>query len=220
MEQISMPILPLVEQKLLNADTVISPVVEISEGSKLSAAFGRSPIESPSNHNPNSMFAPGIDPFNRYTQGIKHEVASDVMHSYPPPQMMPGQGAGYGNFAGNNTHPYPSQTYPGPPEPSKPRNAYPNGLDTSNLPYTNGNITHGADPYVTNHVSVVQQQAFFTDSPVETTAFPNYYAPHEQQDMANEVPAANYDAGNAMPYQQQGTYQPMSYLANQNNYQY
>lgn len=31
MEQISMPILPLVEQKLINIDTIVNPIVEIPE---------------------------------------------------------------------------------------------------------------------------------------------------------------------------------------------
>jgi hypothetical protein len=213
MEQISMPILPLVEQKLLNADSVISPVVEVSEGRKMSAAFGKSPIQNPLQYNSNSTFAPGVDPFARYPQEIKSEVASNVMHSYPPPQMMQGHSTGYRNFPGINTQPFPSLTYPGPQEPPKPNNGYPNGLHTPNMAFNNGNITHGTDSYMTNQVSAVQQQAFFTDSPIETTAFPNYFAPQEPHDMANE-------AGNTMQYQQQASYQPMSYLANQTNYQY
>jgi hypothetical protein len=215
MEQISMPILPLVEQKLLNADSVISPVVEVSEGRKMSAAFGKSPIENPLHYNSNSTFAPGVDPFARYPQEIKSEVASNVMHSYPPPQMMQGHSTGYRNFPGINinTQPFPNLTYPGPQEPPKPNNGYPNGLHTPNVAFNNGNIAHGTDSYMTNHVSAVQQQAFFTDSPIETTAFPSYFAPQEPHDMANE-------AGNTMQYQQQANYQPMSYLANQTNYQY
>ena len=215
-----MPILPLVEQKLLNADTVISPVVEISEGRKLSAAFGRSPIENASHFNSNSIFAPGIDPSSRYPQEIKVEASTNVMHSYPPPQMVQGQNAGYRNFAGINAQPFPSQTYPGTQEPPKPGNAYPNWLHTLNLAFSNGDMTHGTDSFVPNQVSAVQQQAFFTDSPVETTAFPNYFTPQDPHDMANEVPTANYNDGNAMPYQQQANYQPMSYMTNQTNYQY
>jgi hypothetical protein len=69
-------------------------------------------------------------------------------------------------------------------------------------------------------VSAVQQQeqAMFTNSPTETTAFPNYFAP-DQQNLAG-----GFDSAMQMQYQQPptGTFQGMSYMANQHqqNYQY
>lgn len=68
-------------------------------------------------------------------------------------------------------------------------------------------------------VSAVQQQeqAMFTNSPTETTAFPNYFTP-DQQNMAG-----GFDPTTQMQYQQQtspGTYQAMQYLTNQHQQNY
>jgi hypothetical protein len=68
-------------------------------------------------------------------------------------------------------------------------------------------------------VSVIQQQdqALFTNSPTETTAFPNYFTP-DQQNMTG-----GFDATMQMQYQQQsptGTYQAMHYLADQHQQNY
>ncbi|KAF9699486.1 hypothetical protein EKO04_002312 [Ascochyta lentis] len=209
MEQISMPILPLVEQKLLNADTIISPVQELPDTRKLSAAFTRKPVPSPLQQSPNTTFAPGVNPFGQPPQSNPNEAAANVMHSYPPPQMVPPQQNGYAAYAANNMH-YANQTYPGLQNPPK-----------SPMVYTNG--FHLQDPSYLNMgpVSAIQQQgqAMFTNSPTETTAFPNYFAP-EQQSMAG-----SYDPAMQMQYQQPpptGTYQAMDYLTNQHqqNYQY
>jgi hypothetical protein len=225
MEQISMPILTLVEQKQLNADSIISPVVEMPESRKLSITPGRSPIDNPSRYNPSSTLAPGIDPYGQFPQDAKPEAASSVMHTYPPPQMVPykssqpAQVNGYANYAVNNNQTYPSQTYPGLQLPPKPHNGYVNGLQIPNQQYVNGQ--YGMTP-----VSAVQQQqqAMYTDSPVDTTAFPSYYT-QEPQNLMNETTAMGYDTTNGMQYQQQqppppGTYQAMAYLNTQHNYQY
>jgi hypothetical protein len=224
MEQISMPILTLVEQKQLNADSIISPVVEMPESRKLSITPGRSPIDNnPSRYNPTSTLAPGIDPYGQYPQDAKPEIASTTMHTYPPPQMVPykssqpAQVNGYANYAVNNNQAYPSQTYPGLQQPPKPHNGYVNGLQIPNQPYVNGQ--YGMAP-----VSAVQQQALYTDSPVDTTAFPSYYT-QEPQNLTNETTAMGYNTTNGMQYQQQppppqGTYQAMAYLNTQQNYQY
>jgi hypothetical protein len=224
MEQISMPILTLVEQKQLNADSIISPVVEMPESRKLSITPGRSPIDNnPSRYNPTSTLAPGIDPYGQYPQDAKPEIASTTMHTYPPPQMVPykssqpAQVNGYANYAVNNNQAYPSQTYPGLQQPPKPHNGYVNGLQIPNQPYVNGQ--YGMAP-----VSAVQQQALYTDSPVDTTAFQRYYT-QEPQNLTNETTAMGYNTTNGMQYQQQppppqGTYQAMAYLNTQQNYQY
>jgi hypothetical protein len=209
MEQISMPILPLVEQKLLNVDTIISPVQELPDTRKLSAAFARSPINDPLQHSPNSTFAPGINPFGQFPQPGQNDAAASAMHSYPPPQMIPPQQNGYAAYATSSMHQFPHQTYPGLQSPPKAPNTYGNGLHMPNQPYLN-----------IGPVSAVQQQeqAMFTNSPTETTAFPNYFAP-DQQNLAG-----GFDSAMQMQYQQPptGTFQGMSYMANQHqqNYQY
>jgi len=219
-----MPILTLVEQKQLNADSIISPVVEMPESRKLSMTPNRSPIDNSSRYNPSSTLAPGIDPYGQYPQDAKPEVASSTMHTYPPPQMVPfkGQGqqsapvGGYAAYAANHGQNYPNQTYPGVQHPPKPHNGYVNGLQIPTQPYANGQ--YGITP-----VSAVQQQAMYTDSPIDATAFPNYYT-QEPQNLTNDVSGMSYDATTAMHYQQPppppGTYQAMAYLNTQHNYQY
>lgn len=201
-----MPILPLVEQKLLNANTIISPIQELPDARKLSAAFARSPTNGSLQHSPNMTFAPGINPFAQYPQNGQNEAAASVMHSYPPPQIVPAQQSGYAAYAANNVH-YPNQTYPGLHNLPKPPNIYTNGLHVQDEAYMNGNSGFGM-----GHMSTVQQQeqAMFTNSPTETTAFPSYFTPDQQ--------------GFEMQYQQPntGTYQAIDYLTNQHqqNYQY
>lgn len=224
MEQISMPILTLVEQKQLNADSIISPVVEMPDSRKLSITPGKSPIDNPSRYNPNSTLAPGIDPYGQYPQDPKPESATTPMHTYPPPQMVPykspqsAQANGYSNYPLNTGQSFPSQTYPGLQQPPKPHNTYVNGLQIPNQPYSNGQ--YGMTPVS----AVQQQQAMYTDSPIDTTAFPSYFA-QESQNLTNDTTGMGYDTTSGMHYQQQpqpspGTYQAMAYLNAQHNYQY
>jgi hypothetical protein len=226
MEQISMPILTLVEQKQLNADSIISPVVEMPESRKLSMTPNRSPIDNnPSRYNPSSTLAPGIDPYGQYPQDSKPAEASNAMQTYPPPQMVPYKGHqaaqvnGYANYAVNNGQTYPSQTYPGLQQPPKPHNGYANGLQIPNQSYPNGQ--YGMTP-----ISTVQQQqqSMYIESPVETTtAFPSYYT-QEPQNLANDATTMGYDATNGMQYQQppqpqHANYPSMAYNM-QHNYRY
>jgi hypothetical protein len=225
MEQISMPILTLVEQKQLDADSIISPVVEMPDSRKLSMTPNRSPIDNnPSRYHPSSNLAPGIDPYGQYPQDSKSETASTGMHTYPPPQMVPYKGPqstqvnGYANYAVNNGQSYPSQTYPGLQQPPKPHNGYPSGLQLPHQTYPNGQ--YGIAPVS----AVQQQQSMYTDSPIDTTAFPSYYT-QEPSNLANDATNMGYNPTNGMQYQQQpqpqqGTYQAMAYLNAQHNYQY
>lgn len=229
MEQISMPILPLVEQKLMNADTIISPVVEMPESHKLSATPSRSPVDNPSRYNPNanSTFAPGIDPsFGQFPQDMSPSgVASNVMHTYPPPQMMafknqpPGQQKNnYTNYAMDNTQNYPGRTYPGLQEPTKVRGAYVNGLQIPNQPYHNGGIQNGPNRFPMTPVSAIGQQPVFTSSPVDTTPYstdtlgPAYFTHEPQNISTGTVADMGFDAGNAMHFQQPSGYQEMGYM--------
>jgi len=223
MEQISMPILTLVEQKQLNADSIISPVVEMPESRKLSMTPNRSPIDNGSRYNPTSTLAPGIDPYGRFPQDPKPEVAASTMQTYPPPQMVPYKGpqpaqmSGYAAFV-TSGQTYPNQTYPGLQQPPKPHNGYVNGLQIPNQPYGNGQYS------VAPVSAVQQQQAMYTDSPVDSTSFPNYYT-QEPQNLSNDGAGMGYDPNATMQYQQQqppqqGTYQAMAYLNTQHDYQY
>jgi hypothetical protein len=173
----------------------------------------RSPIDNPSRYNPGSSLAPGIDPFGQYPHDAKPEVASTVMQTYPPPQLLPAQVNGYSNYAMNNGQNYPNQTYPGlQQQPPKPQNGFTNGLQIPTQAYQNSQF--GMNP-----VSAVQQQAMYTDSPVDTTAFPNYFN-QETPDLTNDMSGMGYETTNTMQFQQpNGTYQAMAYLNTQHNYQ-
>ncbi|KAJ4372093.1 hypothetical protein N0V83_003866 [Neocucurbitaria cava] len=226
MEQISMPILLLVDQKQLNADSIISPVVEMPESRKLSVTPSRSPIDNLSRYNPSSTLAPGIDPSGLFPHDKTPEVAASVMHTYPPPQMVPyktqqpAQVNGYTNYPANTGQTYPSQTYPGLQEPAKPRSGYANGLQIPNQQFHTGNLQNNVNQYGMSPVSTVQQQqAMYTDSPVDTTAFPSYYS-QEPQNLTSNMSTPGYDNANTMQYPQQDTYSAMSYLTAQHNYQY
>lgn len=236
MEQISMPILPLVEQKQMNADTIISPVVEMPETRKLSTTPNRSPVDNPSRYNPNSTLAPGIDPsFGQYSPDASSGAASSVMHTYPPPQMVayknqqPVQKASYANYAAENMQNYSGRTYPGLQEPVKARGAYVNNLQIPNQPYLNGNIQNGPSRFPMTPVSAIgqQQQSPFTTSPVDTTPYSNdslgstYFTQEPQNLSANGMSDMSFDSGNAMQFQQPQAYQDMAYMAAPHpNYQY
>ncbi|KAH4991982.1 hypothetical protein HBI38_193420 [Parastagonospora nodorum] len=225
MEQISMPILTLVEQKQLNADSIISPVVEMPDSRKLSMNPNKSPVDNnPSRYIPNSNLAPGIDPYGQYPQDVKSETGSTGMHTYPPPQMLPYKGpqsngvSGYADYAVNNGVPYPIQTYPGLQQPPKPLNGYANGLQIPSQPYANGQ--YGITPVT----AVQQQQNMYTDSPIDQTAFPSYYT-QEPQNLTNDATNMGFATTSGMQYQQQpqpqqGAYQAMPYMNPQHNYQY
>jgi hypothetical protein len=138
------------------------------------------------------------------------------MVPYQNPQ--PALSNGYSNYAASNGGQHSNQTYPGLPR--KPVNGYSNGLQIPNQPYHPSSLHHTGDQYGIIPVSAVQQeQAMYTDSPVDTTAFPSYYT-QEPQDLTNEMSAMGYDTTNGMPYQQQGTYSAMQYLNTQHNYKY
>lgn len=224
MEQISMPILPLVNQKQLNADSIISPIVELPESRKLSITPTRSPMDTSSRHNLNSAYAPGIDPQSLQIQDSKPQVASAVMQTYPPPQLAlaPNQMNGYAHFVASNAVSYPNQTYPGLQVPPKPHSGYPNGFQVPSQAYQPGDMQSGVQQYGMTPVSTVQQQqSVYTDSPVDTTItpFPSYFA-QESQGLTNDMPNMGYDGGTGTHYQQGSTYPAMSYLTPQHSYQY
>ena len=229
MEQISMPILPLVEQKHMSADTIISPVVELPESRKLSATPNRSPIDNPSRYNPNAnlTLAPGIDPsFGQFPPDLSPAgSASSIMHTYPPPQVLAykdqqqGQLKGsYVNYAVNSPQNYPGRTYPGLQDPTKIRGAYVNGLQIPNQNFHNGSMQNGMNRYPITPVSAIGQQAVFTSSPVDSTPYSNdtmgpvYFTQEPQNMPTGAVADMGFDAGNTMHYQQTTPFQDMTYM--------
>jgi hypothetical protein len=234
MEQISMPILALVEQKQMNADTIISPVVEMPESRKLSATPNRSPVDNPSRYNPASTLAPGIDPsFGHYPSAASGAVSSNTMHTYPPPQTVPYktegqiQSSGYASFAAENPQGYGGRTYPGLQDPTKARGAYVNNLQIPHQPYLNGNMQNGTNRVSMTPASSIGQQSIFTDSPIDSGPYSNdtlgsTYFTHEPQHVpASGIPNMGFENGTTMPFQQTSPYQEMVYMtAQQQNYQY
>ncbi|KAF2109429.1 hypothetical protein BDV96DRAFT_235818 [Lophiotrema nucula] len=224
MEQISMPILPLVEQKQMNADTIISPVVEIPESRKITGTPSKSPVDNPSRYNPNANISAALDPsFGHLNQDTSGAVASNVMHTYPPPQMMynnqqPVQKSNYANYVANNGGKIPGGTYPQVQDPSKARGVYVNGLQIPNQPYHNGNMQGGPNRFPMTPISAIGQgnQGFLTSSPVDTTPFStdtlgaNYFTQEPQNMSANGgMPDMGFDA------YQTGQFHDMSYMPNQ-----
>jgi hypothetical protein len=242
MEQISMPILPLVEQKHMNADTIISPVIEIPE-SKFSRTPSKSPVDNPSRYKPNmtsSTLAPGIDPssFGKFPPDMTPSApASAGMHTYPPPQYMnyksqqqePEQKNGYNNYGMDNISVQNNnmgQTYPGLQPGSRPRSPYPNGQHqiASNQQYANTNS------FPVTPISVVgpPPPALFTSSPVDTTTYATdglgtAYFTQEPQDMTNMnggMPDMGYsNAPNPMQQYNPSTYPGIPYMNNGFQYQ-
>lgn len=199
-----MPILPLVEQKVLNADTIISPVQELPDIRK---AITRKPVGgSPLYSFSDSTFAPGVNPFAQVPQNNMAGAEAHAMHSYPPPHVGQQQ-EGYAAYTADNAH-YNNRTYPGLHKTPKSPQIFTNDYNMRNPSYVN-----------LGPVSAVQQQdqALFTNSPTETTAFPNYYTPDSQ------YMTGDFDAAMQMQYQQQtstGSYQAMHYLTNQHQQSY
>jgi hypothetical protein len=233
MEQISMPILPLVEQKQINADTIISPVTELPEARKLSATPNRSPVDNPSRYNPkaNSTLAPGIDPsFGQFAHDISGStLASNVMHTYPPPQFMnfKTQAQQAQNKGGYNQYPVEStpnlsgQTYPGLQGPPKARGAYVNGQQLSVQPYANGEIHNNANRYPMTPISAIgpHHSNGFTSSPVDSTTYAtdtmgSAYFTQEPQAMGNTnggISDLGMNPNNGMQFNP-SAYQGMSYM--------
>lgn len=222
MEQISMPILPLVEQKQMNADTIISPVVEMPESRKLSVTPGKSPIDNPSRYNPNANISPGVDQtLSQFPDAVSSAAAGNIIHSYPPPQMMykghqSVQKSNYGNF--NMDGNFTGRTYPGIQDPAK-RGVYMNGLQIpTNQPYNNGSVPNSANRYPMTPISAVGQgqQPFLTSSPVDTTPYStdtmgSTYFTQEPQNLGGNGGMGEMNFENFQP----SAYQDMAYMANQ-----
>jgi hypothetical protein len=228
MEQISMPILPLVEQKQMNADTIISPVVEMPELRKFSATPSKSPFDNPSRYNPNnnSTAALGLNPYGQYPQDPSSAIStSNVMHTYPPPQMMnfknpqATQNAAHDNYSSDLAHNYVGQTYPGLQDPARAQGSYVNGLHLPGQPYMNGTMPHR---YPVTPVSAIAQQPqpSFVPPAVETTGFSadtleaTYFTQEPQtiQDVGYNAGILGYDSS---------AYQDIPYMpTQQHNYPY
>ncbi|KAF2750558.1 hypothetical protein M011DRAFT_392866, partial [Sporormia fimetaria CBS 119925] len=234
MEQISMPILPLVEQKQMNADTIISPVVELPDSRKLSATPNRSPIDNPSRYNPktNSTLAPGIDPsFVIFGQPHLSSVASTVMHTYPPPQFMQVKSEQttskpvYSQYGVQAPQSVAGQTYPGVHGLPKTSPQYPSEQHAANQAFANGQRQY---PMVSAAGMTQHPTAAFTTSPVDTGMYTTdvlgsvYYTQEPQAINGNgAMQDLGLNGNNGMHYDP-SVYQGMSYMDpnQQQNYPY
>ncbi|KAF2498339.1 hypothetical protein BU16DRAFT_430858, partial [Lophium mytilinum] len=190
MEQISMPILPLVEQKQLNADTIISPVVEMPEHSRNQLATPiKSPNDNPSRYNPGSTMphlGAGFDPatYAQYSSEVSQSsLTAPAMHSYPPPQFpyrgqQQQQNPSF-SFPIDQPQSFAVRSYPGLLD-TRQRSPQGNGAQSSNQAYR-GNMQNGAGQYAPiTPVSATYGQPQVFSSPVDTTPY------------SNEIPSAYF----------------------------
>lgn len=240
MEQISMPILPLVEQKNMSADTVISPVIEQPESHKLSRTPSKSPIDRSFGNkmSTTSTFAPGISPsFGNIPQHLSSSaVASNAMRTYPPTQFatyktqQPVQTPMNNNAMGPTLGT--SQTYPSLLEGARPHTPYANGQGMVNHSRGNSNAQNDMNGFTTLAImsTVGQQPAGLTSSPVETTFSsgdgtmgPAYFTqePQAMADMNGGMPDVGFSCGGTVQYNP-STYPGMLYSnsGGQQHYQY
>lgn len=241
MEQISMPILPLVEQKHMSADTVISPVLELPDAHKLSRTPSKSPIDRSFQNklSTTSTFAPGINPsFGNIPQHLSSTaVASNVMQTYPPPQFVTYKNqqqvqipmSSFPMGSALDT----SQTYPSLLEGSRPHTPYANGHRMMSHSRNNSNAQSdltGVPTLGTISSSGQPQAASFTSSPVETTFSngngnmgPAYFTqePQTMADVGSGMSDFGFSCGSTAQYNP-STYPGMLYPNNggQQHYQY
>jgi hypothetical protein len=240
MEQISMPILPLVEQKQIHADTIISPVVEMSEQSRHQLATPiKSPNDNPSRYNsggPMPALGSGFDlPYSQYSSDVSQAgLTAPSMHSYPPPQFVgyrnqQQQNAAY-NFPIDRTQSFAIRSYPGLLDT---RQRQRNGAQTSNQVYRGNNVQNGAGQYAPmTPVSATYGQPQVFASPVDTTPYqgdlPASYFKHEPQSTSGATQTElvgcsplGYDQSSSIPYTPSGYQQVPQYLQQQQqNYPY
>lgn len=89
MEQVAMPVLGLVEQKHLSADTIISPVEAPKPRLKVDLSASEDKTTS-SQGSPNRPLSASLSPYGAppFGNASPHSaLAASAMHTYPPPQM-------------------------------------------------------------------------------------------------------------------------------------
>ncbi|KAH7060613.1 hypothetical protein B0J12DRAFT_566425 [Macrophomina phaseolina] len=165
LEQISLPILPLVENKPLNADSVISPV------EKPQANRGRATSSAtPSNSSRYTRNLSVNSSYSSYNQEAPPSGPSTVMHTYPPPQLS--------NYRGQAQHPqqqtqaaaYSSDVAPGFAVRSYPGSAASSGMQGHNQLDPNQYAGSGYPPAITPVTDFAQSGQVF-HSPVEAGPF-------------------------------------------------
>jgi len=240
MEQISMPILPLVEQKQINTDTIISPVVEMPEQARNQInALSKSPNDNPSRYNPSSAVSSLASPFeqtySQYSSDISPSgLTAPAMHTYPPPQHLiyrpqqPVQASPF-TFPVDTTSTYANRSYPGFLD-TKQRSPYVNGVQIPSQSYRNSNVQNGSSRYAPpiTPVSTYGQPVF--SSPVDTTPFstdslPSTYLPQDPQSSSTTQAGMSgssqmaYDQGTGAQYQQSSYQQIPLYMQQQQQQQ-
>ncbi|KAF2836424.1 hypothetical protein M501DRAFT_238718 [Patellaria atrata CBS 101060] len=186
MEQISMPILTLVDQRQISADTIISPIDALPYSSVSPVAktaqnpsahsTGYLPQYNISSSNPTSRtnLTVGYTPFGT---GSSTPVSAGSMHTYPPPQFVSNYKPQTAAQQSNYSYPVQAETnyaihsYPGLNVPSKPQtlpaNAFIAQEGHSNY---SSNINGRFVPSITPIRTAYGQQQVYS-SPVDTTPF-------------------------------------------------
>jgi hypothetical protein len=249
MEQISMPILPLVEQKQISADTIISPI-EFPQ-TEMSTTPVRSPINNPSRYDPSTngpsgfSAVQGLDPnyVAKYSRGPSPSpLSSGVMHTYPPPNFAYGAQGGpnaeYSGHGESSTAGY-MQSYPPVTQPPKaPRGTYMDGLQIPSHTVRPGSggggspqtQTQGARYPITPVSAYLDSQPQVFSSPVDHAYSHDTYAnvgifspPTPQQTSGDSMPAFTEINYGQAQYGQQSGYGAVNYMhqqQQQNQYGY
>lgn len=237
MEQISMPVLPLVEQKHVQADTIISPI-EVPHQEQLITP-SKSPIDRaqqikqhspvpPSNFNPQynqtypTPYAHNILPSN---------VAAPTMHTYPPPMVgyraAPSPQPAVFDYNSELPTTFDMRSYPGMidvPERAQARNGPRVPSQNHNRPSVNTqNNPSRYIPPITPDSAFSHHQMF--TSPVDTSGFSGnvgdmqaqYLTTNTQQGAGEPDQHFEFDQNSAMQYQQQNQFMSNQYMPNQSS---
>lgn len=166
LEQISLPILPLVENKPLNADSIISPV-EKPQANRPRATSSATPSNS-SRYNQNLSVNSS---YSGYNQEAPSSATSTVMHTYPPPQfqnyrsqVQPQQQPQAASYSSDVASSFAVRSYPG--------SAATGGLQGQSRLDPNQYAPHGYPPSITPVTDFAQSGQVF-HSPVEAGPFGN-----------------------------------------------
>ncbi|GME48964.1 Zinc finger C2H2-type protein [Neofusicoccum parvum] len=157
LEQISLPILPLVESKPLNADSIISPV-EKPQTHRPRATSSAAPSNSSKYHQNLSVNSS----YSSYNQDAPSSATSNIMHTYPPPQFQSFRPQAQpqpqaANYGGDMTSGFAVRSYP--------------GLQGQSRLDPNQYASNGYTPSITPPVTDYAQSGQVFHSPVEAGPF-------------------------------------------------
>jgi hypothetical protein len=206
MEQISMPILPLIEQRNLSADTVISPV-DFSQSStqadySSTDAFSLAPSNHPQfNTANNPSLGMGLDASMQFYSAdmTPTSTTSQLGTTYPPPQLSYGTNELSASSISNS---YGTHSYPGLSRP--PKNSV-NQLKGQNVDPTQLSDSFQYAAQTRLSPSVVPSSGYgetpMYSSPVDTSSFDDQLAAGYMAQPGQD-PAGGYGAAHENQYHQ------------------